>query len=421
VGAGRRSGKTAIIKKKLNKRALRFRHPHGRFFYAAPTQTQVRDVYWDDLKRAFPRELLVGPPRETNLSVQLITGATIRCIGMDKPERAEGQYLDGIALDEYADMKRDVWSKHVRAGLSSKGRPPGFAYFLGVPDFRGPHFREIFRKAQDPDMTDWEAFHWLSADILDPAEIEAARADLDEISFAQEYEASFVVATGRAYYPFSAEVHAAERLTYDPKQPLRFCFDFNVEPGIAVVCQEQRFRTRQGERKDRLLVADQITAVIGEVWIPKSSNTELVCKRLIKDWGHHKGNVVCYGDATGGARGSAKLDGTDWEIIKDRLRRHFGNRVSFRVKPSNPPERVRVNALNSRLRTADRRVHLLVCPTAAPHVVEDLDLTCVVEGGSGELDKKSDLRRTHISDALGYYIEREHPSKRPSDLLKNTA
>tara|TARA_R100000951_G_scaffold114762_2_gene120755 strand:- start:193 stop:1173 length:981 start_codon:yes stop_codon:yes gene_type:complete len=325
-----------------------------------------------------------------------------------------------MALDEYADMKPDVWSKHIRAGLSSRGRPPGFAYFLGVPDFRGPHFREIYRKAQDPDMTEWDTFHWLSADILDAAEIEAARADLDPISFAQEYEASFVVATGRAYYPFSADVHAREKLAYDPKQPLRFCFDFNVEPGIACVVQEQRFRTLAGSRPDRPLVADQITAVIGEVWIPKSSNTELVCKRLIKDWGHHTGNVICYGDATGGSRGSAKLNGSDWEIIKDRLRRHFGNRVSFRIRSANPPERVRVNALNSRLRTADRFVHLLVCPTAAPHVVEDLDLTCVVEGGSGELDKKSDLRRTHITDALGYYVEREHPSKRPSDILTNT-
>jgi len=409
TGAGRRSGKTAIHKKKMYRRMAAFTHPRGRFFFAAPTNDQARHLYWEDLKRAFPPEFLIGRPRETDLSVRLVNDVTARVVGMDKPERVEGDYIDGIVLDEFADMKPDVWSKHIRAGLSSPGRPPGFAWFLGVPDFRGPHFRELFNKALDPDMMEWDAFHWVSADVLDPEEIEQARRDLDEISFQQEYEASFVVATGRAYYPFSRDIHAREELLYHPKEDLVFCFDFNVEPGTASVLQEQWFRTQRNPREDRRLVADRIVAVIGEVWIPKDSNTPLVCDRLIRDWGHHKGLVYCYGDPSGGNRGTAKTEGSDWDLIRAILRRHFGDRVRFRVPRKAPAERSRVNSVNARLRTADRRVHLLVCPVKAPHVVDDFELTALLEGGTGQIHKPQGTPWTHLTDGIGYFIVRKFP------------
>jgi hypothetical protein len=416
TGAGRRSGKTGIHKKMMYEDALAFPLPGGRFFFCAPTHEQVKNIYWKDLKQAFPRELLMGPPRESDLSVHLINDATIRCIGMDKPERAEGQYIDGANLDEFADMKPSVWTDHIRAGLSSPGRPPGWARFLGVPDFRGPHFRDLFRKAQDPDMMDWEAFHWLSADILDPAEIAAAKRDLDPMIFRQEYEASFEIASGRAYYCFLSNVHAAEKLSYHPHEPLRFAFDFNVDPGIAVVIQDQNFRSKAYPREERPLVADRISAVIGEVYIPRGSNTQMVCRRLVKDWGSHAGNVICYGDASGGNRHTSQRDGSDWDQIKEAMRDQFGGRVSFDVPKANGSERERINSLNRRLRTNDKRVHMLICPTRAPRTAEDLELTGVVSGGTGELDK-SDKARTHLTDALGYYAVRAHPAHERDQLL----
>ncbi|MCP4660997.1 MAG: hypothetical protein GY856_36815 [bacterium] len=408
TAAGRRSGKTAIHKRKMYRAAASFRHPGGRFFFCAPTNDQARALYWDDLLHAFPPEFLLGRPRHTEMSVRLITGATIRVAGLDKPQRLEGGFIDGCVLDEYADMKPDVWSKHIRAGLSSPGRPPGFAWFLGVPDFRGPHFRALYNDAKSPDRPEWDAFHWKSADVLDPDEIEQAKADLDEVSFAQEYEASFVVATGRAYYPFDREIHARERLEYDPAEDLIFAFDFNVEPGVAVIAQERWFRRSPDERDDRKDVDDRITACIGEVWIPKDSNTEKVCRRLIKDWGHHEGNVLCYGDPSGGARGSAKVQGSDWDWIKSILRGHFRDRVKFRVDKKAPLEKTRVNAVNARLRTADGRLHMLVCPVKAPHVCDDLEMVALLEGGSGEIHKPSGSELTHISDAVGYYVEKAH-------------
>jgi hypothetical protein len=46
--------------------------------------------------------------------------------------------------------------------------------------------------------------------------------------------------------------------------------------------------------------------VIGEVWIPRNSNTPAVCRKLIADW-----ETTSARAATGGSRGSAKVEGSD--------------------------------------------------------------------------------------------------------------
>jgi hypothetical protein len=119
-------------------------------------------------------------------------------------------------------------------------------------------------------------------------------------------------------------------------------------------------------------------------------------------WGHHKGPVYLYGDATGGSRGSAKVQGTDWDLIKTELRTL--NPIS-RVPTHNPPERERVNCVNSRLRTSDGVSHVVV---DAPDVARDLDETIVLDGGAGEIDKNADRSLTHHSDAFGYYCVSQH-------------
>lgn len=92
----------------------------------------------------------------------------------------------------------------------------------------------------------------------------------------------------------------------------------------------------------------------------------------------------------------------------------FQERLKSRVTPSNPPERVRVNAMNARLMSVDGKVHFRVDPKKAPHVVDDFLGTRLVEGGSGELDKdkKKYQMFTHLTDACGYWQVRAHPMHR---------
>jgi hypothetical protein len=399
VPAGRRSGKTELAKRKLVERAIAapsFDNP--RFFVAAPTRIQAKRIYWQDLKDLIPQWMRARAPSETDLVIRLINGAEIHVLGMDRPERIEGAPWDGGVLDEYGNMKPQAWGHHVRPALADRS---GWCDLIGVPEGRNHYYEtDLAAKSAMREFgasSEWGSFHWISADILPAAEIVAARRDLDPLTFAQEYEASFLNFTGRAYYAFTETEHCAP-LRYDRLQPLIFCFDFNVAPGVAVVCQEQILPTGQAG-----------TGILGEVHIPNNSNTQAVCRKLLADWGAHEGAVRCFGDATGGARGSARVQGSDWDLIRAELRPHFRDRLAVRVPAVNPAERARLNAVNTRLKSGDGTVRLMIDGVRAPQLVKDFDGVRLLAGGAGEIDKRADDRLSHLSDALGYYIAAEFP------------
>lgn len=428
VPAGRRSGKTEIAKRKIIIRALRSGADFApNFFFGAPTRDQAKRIFWKDLKAMIPPWLMKRKPSETELSIELINGATLWVVGMDKPERIEGTPWDGGVLDEYANMKEHAWAENVRPALEDR---QGFCIFTGVPEGRN-HYYRLYKNAQIREG--WEAYTWKSSMILPPAVIEAARLDLDPLSFEQEYEASFVNFQGRAYYPFEESVHCGNlRDRYNPNGDLALCLDFNVNPGTAVIAQEMDLPLRASglapiriggaELLGNLLAAPTSgTGVIGEVHIPNNSNTPAVMRKFIEDWGNHNGRIFVYGDATGGARRTSAVAGSDWDLVKNALYGHFGtDRIFFRVPPSNPSERSRINAVNTRLKSGEDNVHLMIDPVAAPKTVEDFEGVRLLEGGSGEIDKKHDPKLTHLTDGLGYYIVKEYPVRRTdatSELL----
>ena len=411
VPAGRRSGKTEIVgKRRLIIRVLQgSKYPDPRYFAAAPTRDQAKRIYWNDLKKMFPKNLIMpNGISESSLVIKAITGAELHVLGMDKPERIEGSPWDGGVLDEIGNMKKQTWPEHVRPALSDRN---GWCDFIGVPEGRN-HYYDLYKDAiaqfheaiHDGRVPEWNAFWWKSADILPAKEIKAAMRDLDELTYSQEYEASFVNFAGMAYYNFREKTHCG-RLDYNPKSDIDFCFDFNVSPGTATVIQEQWLPTSEEEETWG-------DGIIGEVHIPKNSNTERVCDRLIKDWKRHKGNIYCYGDYTGGAKKSSSVLGSDWQLVKQKLWGAFGTeRVFFKVKP-NPRERDRINSVNSRLLTMSKDVRMMVDPSKAPKTVKDFEGVVLLEGGSGEIDKKNNKELTHLTDGLGYRMWELYPVKK---------
>jgi hypothetical protein len=216
VPAGRRSGKTEIAKRRLVRALLSTATEwEPQLFAAAPTRDQAKRIFWEDLKRMVGRDFMARPPSETELCIHALTGGKLWVVGLDKPERIEGTPWDGGVIDEIANTKPGAWEMNVRPALSTEGRR-GWCDLIGVPEGRN-HYYDLPRtlRATTRNGTFWT---WFSADILDPEEIAAAKRQLDELVFEQEYEASFVNFTGRAYYPFIEESHTAS-LKYDPGDP----------------------------------------------------------------------------------------------------------------------------------------------------------------------------------------------------------
>jgi hypothetical protein len=334
-------------------------------------------------------------------TILLQNGARIEIAGLDKPERIEGPPLDGFVGDEYGNFKPVAWSQNIRPALSTLGRS-GFAILIGVPEGKN-HYFELTEDAKKKE--DWEVFTWHTSEI-NLEEAEKARGDVDALTFSQEYEGAFVSFQGKAYYAFDPEFNCPpedKRAIYNPSYPLIFCHDFNRVPGTCVIAQElpaPDWLKKINQGKDR----DLVTTYIDEVFFRQDSNTEKVCDELIRRWRKHTGTVNIHGDASGGAKVSSGVDGSDWDIVRAKLKPHFNIRECW--PRGNPPVRTRINAMNTRLRSADGYVSCIIDTKGCPMLIRDFEsVTC---NDAGDLEK-SEALLTHISDGASYYVAEEFP------------
>lgn len=381
----------------------------GRFIASAPTNDQAIAIWWEDLKRLAPEWSLARPPRESDHTLLFKNGARIIVVGLDKPQRIEGSPIDGIMVDEFADVKPDGWKLNIRPALDTIDRP-GWAWLMGVPEGLG-YYSEIYYAACRGESEDTEAFHWRSEDILPPEVIAQAKKALDELSYEQEYGASFVNFSGRAYYKFATEKGSVS-IDYQPGLPLVTCWDFNNAPGTMSVWQEvpstrlPATRTWQGT----------VSCCIGEVNIPQGSNSEIVATRFVNDWArtHTTGEVHLYGDPSGGNKTSSSTTGSDWDIITRVVKNGFGaGRVLNCVARVHPGVRSSINDTNSKCENAAGEIGVVVDPLRAKNMLADFENTTTIKGGSGELDKLKDKGKwTHYTDGFRYYVAEKFPTRK---------
>lgn len=393
---------TELAKRKLVVTAMRgtqFDKPA--FFAGAPTRDQAKGIFWEDLKDLVPKQFIKGRPRESDLTIELVNNAKICVVGLDVPERIEGRPWDGGILDEYGNMRKKAWEENIRPALSDR---KGWCWFIGVPEGRN-HYYALYKYALSKVDSEWDGFHWISADILDEAEINSARNLMDRLTYEQEYEGSFLNFQGQIYYNFNEKIHC-KRLKYFPNETLFLCMDFNIKPGTSTIIQEQELTYLDN---DKILKSNIGSGIIGEVYINSDSNTEKICKLFLEDWKNHKGNVICFGDATGGSGGSAKVKGSDWDIVKSILYPVFGSRLTFEIPIKNPNEKPRINSVNSRLMSIDGTVRMMVDNIMAPKTIEDFEGVQTKEGTTGEIDKHKSPELSHLTDGIGYYTHKKYP------------
>ena len=185
VAAGRRTGKSRLAAWMLIVNALQA--DKGHVFYVAPTQGQARDIMWQTLlELAHP---IVTSSHINNLQIKLVNGATISLKGADRPETMRGVSLKFLVMDEYADMKPEVFEQILRPALADQ---KGSALFIGTPMGRN-HFYDLYKYAELEDDESYAAWHFTSYDneLLDPEEIDLAKKSMSSYAFRQEFMASF--------------------------------------------------------------------------------------------------------------------------------------------------------------------------------------------------------------------------------------
>ena len=189
----RRAGKTELALRELLDKALRNPLDLPLYFYVAPFLKQAKAIAWARLKQIVrPLEMAgLAETNESELWVRLLAnGAMIRCYGADNPDAMRGVRLDGVVIDEVAQIAPTVWDDIIQPALSDR---KGWALFIGTPN--GVNlFSQLYFAAGD--KPDWYAARYTvyDTDALDPTEVKRLREDMSEASFAREYLCDFSAA-----------------------------------------------------------------------------------------------------------------------------------------------------------------------------------------------------------------------------------
>lgn len=381
VVAGRRWGKTQCAKASIIKAARKKRQL---IWYVAPTYRMAKQIMWTDLVDSIPRPW-IKRLNETVMRIELVNGTVIELKGADKPDSLRGVGLHYLVLDEFQDMRPEVWTAVLRPTLASTG---GHALFIGTPKAFN-HLYELWSLGQKQDLRDKGAWYsWqfptIMSPFIPPEEIEQARADMDPKTFEQEFEASFLTMSGRVYYPFDRQLHVGN-YPFNPRLPIWIGQDFNIDPMSSAIIQPQP----SGE----LWVVDELVLF--------GSNTAEVCDELERRYWRHKNQIVIYPDPAGGARQHARGE-TDLDIFREK---GFKN-IKHRKK--HPAVADRINCVNRQLQTATGVVNLRV-DAHCRHTIQSLEQT-IYRPGSRDVDKSMNIE--HVTDAIGYPIELEFPMRK---------
>ena len=190
LSAGRRWGKTRLGVNECLDAASK----GGRAWWVSPSY-KTSEVGWRPL-RQIVRKIPNAEIRLADRMVILPGGGLVAIRSADNPDSLRGEGLDFVVMDECAFMQKEAWTEAIRPSLSDR---LGRALFISTPKGRN-FFWELYQRGVMGE-TGWQSwtFPTSSNPYIDASEIEAARHDLPEIIFRQEYLAEFIDDAGGVF------------------------------------------------------------------------------------------------------------------------------------------------------------------------------------------------------------------------------
>lgn len=188
----------------------------GDYMWCAPTFDQVR-IGMTEARRA------CGGLVDFNLSRMLATfpnKSRIFYRSLDDPDNARGYTLNGVGIDECADVKSEAWYEVLRPTLIDTN---GWSWGIGTPKGRNWFFREHMAAMNHDNAMSWQA-PTVGAEIVDgvlirkPHPLENPFVEFDEIvrlfetmpqqTFRQEILAEFIENEGSVFRNITACMNA---------------------------------------------------------------------------------------------------------------------------------------------------------------------------------------------------------------------
>lgn len=190
LSAGRRWGKTRLGVNECLDAASK----GGRAWWVSPSY-KTSEVGWRPL-RQIARKIPNAEVRLVDRMVTLPGGGFVAVRSADNPDSLRGEGLDFVVMDECAFMQREAWTEAIRPALSDR---LGKALFISTPKGRN-WLWEIYQRGVSGEEG-WQSWTFPTANnpYIAKEEIEAAKRDLPEMIFRQEYLAEFIDDAGGVF------------------------------------------------------------------------------------------------------------------------------------------------------------------------------------------------------------------------------
>lgn len=344
--------------------------------YFSPTYKMLMDVWRTITVICAP---LTVSKSEVEKRIELEGGGVIDMWSLDSPDNIRGRKYKRIIVDEAAVVPnlKYAWTEVMRPMLTDL---KGDAFFLSTPKGKTNYFYDLYKNSEL--YQDWASFQMptVSNPYIDEAEVEQARLQLDPLTFAQEYLASFVTENLNSWaYCYSAAKHVG-KTELNRSYEVKLSFDFNRDPITCGVFQDYN---------NEIFGIEQIK-------LP-NSNIYALC-----DYIRAKYNgclLVVTGDATGRASNALVKDNINYyTVIKSKLNISMQQIRVHTINPTLEENRVLVNSiLHSKKVTLD--------PVNCKALIFDLEHAQVLPDGSlDKTDRKDPTKQLDALDCFRYYL-----------------
>lgn len=384
---GRRFGKTHLCIRELCRHAAKKEGSIN--WYVSPSYRMSKQITWVQLVNKLSELRWIKSKNEAELTITLRNGSIISLKGADNWDSLRGVGLDFVVIDEFQDVPHQAWTEVIRPTLSDR---QGKALFCGTPKGVGSWSHKLYSQAiHEQGWNAWQ-FTTIEGGNVPEEEIQAARRDLDDKTFAQEYLATFNTYSGVVAYNFDFK-ESVKPLPDPETGVIHIGQDFNLSPMSSVVAQV----TNKG-----IHVFDEIHMM--------SSNTDEVVQEVKRRYPNSQ--VIVYPDPASRQKKTSAGGRTDFSILQN---------AGFAVKARqyHTPVRDRVNSLNALLKNASGQRRLLIDPKCK-HTIDSLQRLTYKEG-TNIIDKDSGL--DHFFDSLSYMVDYLFPIKKqhePDELQQWT-
>lgn len=210
VCAGRRWGKSTLAQLIALQWATK---DVGTVWIVSPTYRQGKQIHWNELNKIVPREWVLKK-NEVDLSITLKNGSVIELKGAENPDALRGVKLRGLVIDEIASIRNWdwLWQEVLRPTLTDYEAP---ALFISTPKGFNS-FYELYEEGNKPGGL-YKSWRFTSYDnpYIPKEEIDNAKKELTEDTFAQEYCADFRKFTGLVFKEFDRAVHVIQPIQFE--------------------------------------------------------------------------------------------------------------------------------------------------------------------------------------------------------------